>query len=77
LKAELHSRWWAAVPTHGKAKNPDYYDMQDAIAEKYDKQLGDRMNEIVFIGQDMDEEHIIKELQECLISLQEKVNIKA
>ena len=35
------------------------------------KIFGDRKNEIVFIGQDMDEEQIISDLDDCLLSNQD------
>ena len=36
------------------------------IEESWNKQFGDRKNELVFIGQDMDEEQIRKDLDNCL-----------
>jgi G3E family GTPase len=77
LRAELHGRWWIAVPNSEKANNPEYYEMQEAIAEKWDPKWGDRMNELVIIGQEMDKEQIARELQECLITEQEEINIEA
>jgi hypothetical protein len=37
----------------------------------WDKSFGDRQNELVIIGQEMDKESIIKELQECLCTEKE------
>lgn len=39
--------------------------------EKWDKQFGDRINELVLIGQDMDKEQIINDLQNCLCTADE------
>lgn len=41
------------------------------IASKWDDRFGDRINEIVFIGIDMDEAQIRKELQACLLTDEE------
>ena len=36
------------------------------IAKRLDEQYGDRMLKIVFIGQNMDKEQIIRDLDKCL-----------
>jgi len=68
LKAEIYGRWWASVSMKERAMNPAYLDNQELIQAKWDKKWGDRMNELVFIGQDMDKEKITKDLDDCLIS---------
>lgn len=68
LKAEVYGRWWASVPMKQRAMNPAYMENQDHIQAKWDKQWGDRMNELVFIGQDMDKEKISADLNKCLLS---------
>ncbi len=40
---------------------------RDYIEARWDKKWGDRINELVFIGQDMEKENIIADLQECLL----------
>ena len=41
---------------------------QKLIMKKWDKQWGDRLNELVIIGQDMDEQQLIgAELENCLL----------
>ena len=39
-----------------------------AIESRWSKQWGDRMHELVFIGQDMDKAGIIAELESCLLT---------
>ena len=41
---------------------------EELIMQKWDKEFGDRLNELVFIGQNMDETEIRKELEACLCS---------
>jgi G3E family GTPase len=72
LKAEVYGRWWASVPFKERALNPSYMEFQDEIMKKWDKDWGDRMTELVLIGQLMDEEKITKELQACLIDQTEE-----
>jgi len=66
LKAEVYGRWWAAVPLKERALNPLYMENQELIMQKWDKKFGDRKNELVIIGQDLDEEKIKNELTGCL-----------
>ncbi len=56
-------RWWAAVPRedwpHPEGERPDE-------AEGWHEAFGDRVQQLVFIGQDMDEEAIRSRLDACL-----------
>ncbi|UII29563.1 GTP-binding protein [Fulvivirga ulvae] len=66
VKTDPYGRWWASVPLKERAMNEAYMQNQEAIMKKWDKQWGDRMNEIVFIGRDMDQAAIIREMENCL-----------
>ncbi len=68
LKAEPYGRWWAAVPTRERVMNEAYMENQHIIMEKWDKKWGDRMNELVIIGQDLDKDAIRNALENCLIN---------
>ncbi|GAA0196167.1 zinc metallochaperone GTPase ZigA [Fulvivirga kasyanovii] len=65
-KTDPYGRWWVSVPIKERARNEAYMQNQEAIMKKWDKQWGDRMNEIVFIGRDMDQAAIIREMESCL-----------
>ena len=60
-------RWWIAIP---KNQWPDSENFSDMIAKHWNKDYGDRRQEIVFIGLKalMDEESIRKKLKNCLIT---------
>ncbi len=68
LKVEIYGRWWASVSLKYRASSQAYMDNQAEIQAKWDKKWGDRMNELVFIGQDMDKEELSRELDECLLT---------
>ncbi len=46
---------------------PSFVEHKEWIESKWHKTWGDRMNELVFIGQDMDHQQIIHELERCLV----------
>lgn len=75
LKAEPYGRWWASVPTRERARNQAYIENQSAIMKKWDKKWGDRMNELVVIGQKLDTEAITTALEQCLISAIEEAEM--
>lgn len=67
LKAEIYGKWWASLSLRERALNPTFMDNQDAIMKNWDKRWGDRINEIVLIGQDMDKDDLIQQLSNCLL----------
>ncbi|MEM0941602.1 MAG: GTP-binding protein [Bacteroidota bacterium] len=77
LKAEVYGRWWATVPMKHRAMSPDYLENQELIQAKWDKKWGDRMNELVFIGQNMDKTKITSDLDNCLLTDMEIVGMEA
>ena len=59
--------WWASM-TYGERINyTAFVDNKDFIESKWNKTWGDRLNELVFIGQDMDKNTIVSELNTCLL----------
>ncbi|GAB6091179.1 GTP-binding protein [Spirochaeta dissipatitropha] len=64
-KIDMAGYWWAAV----ERKQWPQDEMQlRQILEYSEDPWGDRRQEIVFIGVDMDEENIIRSLNECLLT---------
>ncbi|WP_258101908.1 GTP-binding protein [Marinoscillum pacificum] len=68
LRAEVYGRWWTSVPFKERAMNPAYMENQEIIQSRWDLNWGDRMNELVFIGQEMDKEKISEDLTKCLLT---------
>jgi G3E family GTPase len=71
LRMERAGVWWCSMPYSERIKYSSYLEHSAAIEAKWSKQWGDRMNELVFIGQDMDKKHIIADLEVCLLTEEE------
>ncbi|MBB6325829.1 G3E family GTPase [Algoriphagus iocasae] len=67
LKAESFGTWWAAYSEKERLRNPSFVENKALIMQKWNPTYGDRMNELVIIGQDLDEKAITKELNDCLV----------
>ena len=59
--------WWISMPFNERIKYQSFVDNREYIESKWHKQWGDRMNELVFIGQDIDKEKMIADLENCLL----------
>ncbi|WP_300603984.1 GTP-binding protein [Niabella sp.] len=59
--------WWSSMPYNERMRYPSYVYNRDAIEARWSKQWGDRMNELVFIGQDLDKTQLTADLEQCLL----------
>jgi G3E family GTPase len=71
LKADSAGVWWCSMSYKARISYMAFVDNQKQIESSWDKLFGDRKNEIVFIGQDMDEEEIKSQLNACLATAEE------
>jgi G3E family GTPase len=71
LRLEPAGSWWASMPFRERMMYPTFVENREEIEARWDKNFGDRMNELVFIGQDMDEAQIRSELKACLLTYDE------
>ena len=60
--------WWVSLPFSERIKYQSFIDNKTYIEEKWHKQWGDRINEIVFIGQNIDKQQMTTILEECLLN---------
>lgn len=65
LRADSAGVWWSSMSYEKRTQYLAFVDNQKLIEETWDENFGDRKNEIVFIGQDMDKELITSQLQAC------------
>lgn len=73
LKVETAGTWWASMPLQERLNYIDYVDNRSDIEQKWDRYFGDRLNELVFIGQDLDKMQLNKELSCCLLNDEELI----
>jgi len=66
LRAESAGVWWASMSVAEREKYSSFIENRKVIESRWDKDFGDRMNELVIIGQDLDKENIINQLDACL-----------
>ena len=66
LRADSAGTWWSSMPFEERIRYAAFVDNQKEIEAGWDKSFGDRKNEIVFIGQDMDVEGMVADLERCL-----------
>lgn len=71
LRAEGAGVWWASMPFNERTRYGSFVENQKEIESKWDKRFGDRQNELVIIGQDLNEGVIRFELEECLCTEEE------
>lgn len=64
VTSQALGRWWAAVP---KNRWPDGDAFERMVRAKWDPIWGDRRQELVFIGIDMDRAWIERRLDQCLV----------
>lgn len=68
FRLEKAGVWWCSMPLSYRVQYSSFTENQAFIEERWDKDWGDRINELVFIGQDLDKEQIQKDLQNCLVN---------
>lgn len=63
LRAEKAGYWWCAIPRQQWNLDEETYQL---ITSRWDDRFADRYNELVLIGQDMDQASITAALDQCL-----------
>jgi G3E family GTPase len=66
--------WWNSIPVEERNQNLMFANNRALIENKWDPLWGDRQIEIVFIGQDLEKNCIIEELDSCLVQGEEIKN---
>ncbi|MCD8540498.1 MAG: GTP-binding protein, partial [Leadbetterella sp.] len=62
---------WCSMPYQERIRYASFIHNRGVIESRWSRQWGDRMNELVFIGQDMDKEKMTGDLQGCLLTEEE------
>ncbi|WP_456748873.1 zinc metallochaperone GTPase ZigA [Bradyrhizobium sp. USDA 4354] len=74
VRTEALGFWWASVP---KERWPNDEAWRKRLGQYWDKVYGDRRQEIVFIGTDIDEAEIRRRLDACLVQETSTMDIAA
>lgn len=70
VRAESAGVWWASMPQSERVRYQAYMDNREQIESRWGR-FGDRQNELVILGQDLDKDMIVSELEACLCSTAE------
>jgi G3E family GTPase len=60
--------WWASMPYQDRIRYNDFVENRDYIEKNWSKDFGDRHNELVFIGEQLNKPTLTAELNNCLIT---------
>lgn len=71
IRIDPAGAWWCAIPKQEREMYAAYQMNKANIDAKWSQEWGDRVIEIVLIGQGIDKEQITKELNACLLNEQE------
>ncbi|NRB84058.1 MAG: GTP-binding protein [Winogradskyella sp.] len=66
VKADSAGVWWCSMPFESRIQQYAFVENKDEIEKDWDVTFGDRKNEIVIIGQNLNEQHITAQLDLCL-----------
>lgn len=72
FRLEKAGVWWCSMPMSHRIRYASFAENQKLIENRWDRHWGDRINELVFIGQNLDKDQIVADLQGCLINDREK-----
>lgn len=75
LRAEGAGVWWASMPLSQRIRYQAYMDNRESIESRWGR-FGDRSNELVIIGQDLEKELVMAELELCLCTNQEIIQME-
>ena len=66
LRAESAGVWWASMPFDERVNYASFVNNQKSIESRWSERFGDRQNELVIIGQDLDKTLITNKLNACI-----------
>lgn len=67
IRTDSAGVWWASMTFGQRADSMVFLENQKEIESQWDPTFGDRKVELVFIGQNLDEEGMRRDLQACLV----------
>ncbi|MET4140387.1 GTP-binding protein [Pedobacter sp. UYP1] len=73
LRIESAGTWWASMLPSERLNYQDFTENRKEIETRWDANYGDRMNELVFIAQDLQKEQLHRDLNTCLLTVEEEL----
>lgn len=77
LRIESAGVWWSSMSVAERLDYQDFAENREEIEGRWDEDFGDRMNEMVFIAQDLQKEELHQQLNDCLITTEEVLYYKS
>jgi len=71
LQADSAGVWWDSMPLHERSYYEAFVHNQQEIESTWSEDFGDRKNELVLIGKDMEKDIILAQLEYCLCTKEE------
>ena len=71
LRTDSAGVWWDSMPYQKRINYVAFVENKEEIEKGWNETFGDRQNEIVIIGQDLDKEKITSELNACIATDEE------
>jgi G3E family GTPase len=71
LRIESAGVWWSSMTAAERLSYQDFAEHREEIEGRWDEDFGDRMNEMVFIAQDLQRDELQDQLHACLITAEE------
>lgn len=60
--------WWGSMPYNERIQYQNYHDNRAYLEGKWVKDWDDRMTELVFIGQELNKQQLVTDLEACLLT---------
>ena len=71
LRLEGAGVWWCSIPESERRHYPDFREYEAEMTKRWHPEWEDRKTELVFIGQDLNKEVCVAQLEECLLTDEE------
>lgn len=72
VRLESAGSWWSSMPEQQRAQYPAYAEVRSELLKRWHPEWEDRKNELVFIGQHLEKEQYLAELESCLLTAEEE-----
>ena len=77
FNADKAGVWWDSLTKLERNQHPAFQANEERIMSRWTKEFGDRINELVFIGQDLEKNNLREELLDCLCTDEEIIRYHA